>query len=105
MNYIIPMVQKLIIFQVDVSNGDLKVAMYTQGVGYVAIALHGNMKKPVELQSKIIFEETFSGVIESEKNIGTEASLENEIWNQLHPLLNSMTDTMKRLLVNICGVQ
>ena len=79
--------------------------MYTQGVGYVAIAQHRNMKKPVELQSEIIFVETFSGVIESEKNIGTEASLENEIWNQLHPLLNSMTDTMKRLLVNICGVQ
>ena len=63
------------------------------------------MKKSVELHSRRIHVETDTNFIEAEKNIDNEASLSNEIWNELHPFLNSITDTMKIFLENVCGVQ
>ena len=104
-NDLIYIVQKLIVFQVSVSNGDLKVARSTQRKVYVATVYHKNMKKFINLHSGIICVETDTGVIEAEKNIDNEASLENDIWNKLCPLLNSITNTMKFFLKNVCGVQ
>ena len=74
-NDLTSVVQKLIIFQVSVSNGDLKVARYTQGGGYLATAHHKKMKKYVELHIASICVETDTGVIEAGKNIDNEVSL------------------------------
>ena len=104
-NDLISIVQKFIRFQVAVSDGDLKVARSTQGKGYVATGFHENMKKSVELLRGSIYVETDPGAIEAERNIDNEASLANEIWNELRPLLNSITDTMKIFHENVYGVQ
>ena len=63
------------------------------------------MKRCVELLSGIIRVETEPDVIEADKNIDNEASLANEIWNKLRPILNSITDTVKKFLENMCGMQ
>ena len=34
-----------------------------------------------------------------------EASLSNDIWNELRPLLNSITDIMKKIFKNVCDMQ
>ena len=84
-NDLIFIVQKLIIFQVAVSNVDLKVESSTWGKGYVATVHHKNMNKYVELHSGRICVETDPGDIEVEKNIDNESSLANKIWNKLRP--------------------
>ena len=53
------------------------------------------MKKSVDLHSSSIHVETNPDVIEAEKNIDNDSSLENKVLNELRPLLNSITDTMK----------
>ena len=104
MNYMIFVVKNLIRLKVTVSNGDLKVEMFTRGKGYVVTAHHKSMNKHVELHIRIISVETDPDVIKAEKNIDNEASLENEIWNELRPILNSINDTIKQFLVNVFGV-
>ena len=83
----------------------MEVERFTKGKGYVATVHHRNMKRCVELLSGIIRVETEPDVIEADKNIDNEASLANEIWNKLRPILNSITDTVKKFLENMCGVQ
>ena len=95
MNDLIYILQKLIIFQVSISNGKLKVAKSTQGKGYTATVQHENMNKYVELHIRSISVETNPDVIGAGKNPDNDASLLNETWNELRPLLNSITDTMK----------
>ena len=63
------------------------------------------MKKFVELHRGSISVETDPDVIESQKSIDNVGSLANEIWNKIRPLLNSITNTMKKILENVCGVQ
>ena len=67
MNNLIYIIQNLIRFEFDVSNGDLKVARSTQWKGYVATDHHKNINKSVELHSGIICVETDPNVIEAYK--------------------------------------
>ena len=85
MNDLIFIVQKLIRFQVAVSNVDLKVETFTWVKGYVATVHHKNMNKSIELHSGRICVETDPGAIEAEKNLDNESLLENKIWNKLRP--------------------
>ena len=57
------------------------------------------------MNSKRIRIERNTDVIKEEKNLDNEASLANIIWNELLPILNSITDTMKKILENVCGAQ
>ena len=66
-NNLIYIIQNLIRFEFDVSNGDLKVARSTQFKGHVVTIHHQNMKNSVELHRVSIRGETDPDVTKAEK--------------------------------------
>ena len=55
----------------------MKVSSSDQGKGYMATIQHNNINKYVDLHSKSISVENDPNIIEAEKNLDNEVSLEN----------------------------